>query len=154
MTAQTKTAHSENAVATQHHRPAWPDFSELFAGFPTWAELRRPGFAGHHPIKIEDELADGTYTVRAELPGIDPATDVDVTVRKGVLTITAKRSEKKQSHGRSEFHYGSFTRSLTLPTGTEEESITARYEQGILTVSAPIAEPETPARRVAVEAAD
>ena len=92
--------------------------------------------------------------MRAELPGIDPATDVDVTVRNGVLTITAERSEKKESHGRSEFHYGSFTRSLTLPTGTEEESITARYEKGILTVSAPIAEPETPARRVAVEAAE
>lgn len=153
-TADTKTADTKSTVATQHHRPAWPDLSEFFSGFPTWSELRRPMFANHHPIKIEDEIADGTYTLRAELPGVDPARDVEITVRNGVLTITAERSEKKESHGRSEFHYGSFTRSLPLPAGAEEDAITARYDKGILTVSAPIAEPETPARHVTVHTAD
>ena len=59
----------------------------------------------------------------------------------------------KSSHGRSEFHYGSFTRSLPLPAGAEEDAITARYDKGILTVSAPIAEPQTPARHVTVHTA-
>ena len=53
--------------------------------------------------------------IRAELPGIDPAKDVDITVTDGQLTIKAERSEKKESKGRSEFSYGSFMRSVTLP---------------------------------------
>ena len=99
MTAQTKTADSENAVATQHHRPTWPDFSELFAGLPTWAEIRRPGFAGHHPIKIEDELADGTYTaanpsqfdidVRAFASSPEPATLA--TIALGGIALRRRR---------------------------------------------------------------
>lgn len=104
-------------------------------------------------IKVEDDIADSTYHLHAEIPGVDPEEDVDVTVHDGVLTITAERTGRKESHGRSEFSYGTFTRSVTLPSGADEAAITASYDKGILTVTVPLEEPVTLERRVAVESA-
>ena len=119
--------------------PAWSDFrSDLWTGFPSWSGLRP--LIATHLIRLEDELADGHYLLRAELPGIDPAKDVDVTLRDGKLTIKAERSEKKETKGRSEFSYGSFTRSVTLPAGANEEAIKATYDKGILTVDVALSE--------------
>ncbi len=98
-------------------------------------------------IRLEDEIEDGHYVVRAELPGLDPAKDVDITVDDGVLTIKAERSEKKESKGRSEFAYGSFVRSVTLPTGADEDDIKATYDKGILTVSVAVSEKAAPAEK-------
>jgi len=86
-------------------------------------------------MRLEDEMTDGRYEVRAEIPGIDPAKDVDITVRDGQLTIKAERSEKKEFDGRSEFSYGSFIRTVSLPSGADEDDIKATYDKGILTVS-------------------
>ncbi len=136
------------------HRPRsfFPELSELFEGFPSWANLR-PMF-GNHVIRVEDEMKEGNYELRAEIPGVDPAKDVDITVRDGVLTIKAERSEKKESNGRSEFSYGSFMRAVTLPAGADEDSIKASYDKGILTVSVPVtAEVQAAEKHVAVEAA-
>ena len=59
--------------------------------------------------------------VRAELPGVDPEKDIDVTVEDGVLTISAERREstekKEDTSYRSEFRYGSFVRRLPVPRG-------------------------------------
>ena len=112
----------------------------------------RPTLGGH-PIKIEDELKEGEYCLKAEIPGVDPEKDVDVTVRDGVLTIRAERSESKDSNGRSEFSYGSFARAITLPTGADDEGIKATYDKGILTVTVPLKESKAQEKRVAVESA-
>ena len=130
-------------------RSMFPELSEFFEGFPSWAHLR-PAL-GSHVIRVEDELKDGSYVLRAEIPGVDPAKDVDITVRDGVLTIKAERSERKESNGRSEFSYGSFLRSVTLPAGADEDAIKAGYDKGILTVSVPVSEVEPAAKHVAVE---
>jgi HSP20 family molecular chaperone IbpA len=42
---------------------------------------------GGQPIRLEDRMKDGRYELRAELPGINPAKDVDITARDGMLTI-------------------------------------------------------------------
>ena len=131
--------------ARRRTRSLLPDPAELFAGFPTWAGLRP--FSDTQLIRLEDEIEDGHYVVRAELPGLDPAKDVDITVDDGVLTIKAERSEKKESKGRSEFAYGSFVRSVTLPTGADEGDIKATYDKGILTVSVAVPEKAAPAEK-------
>jgi len=116
--------------------PDWSDFwSDLWTDFPSLAAPRRG-----HLIRLDDEMQDGHYLLHAELPGIDPAKDVDITVCDGQLTIKAQRSEKKETKGRSEFSYGSFTRSVTLPAGANEEDIKATYDKGILTVDVAIPE--------------
>ncbi|MDI3315291.1 MAG: Hsp20/alpha crystallin family protein [Mycobacterium sp.] len=113
----------------------WSDFwSDLWTGFPSLPMLR-PG----NLMRLEEEIQDGHYLLRAELPGIDPAKDVDITVSNGELTIKAERTEKKEAKGRSEFCYGSFVRSVTLPAGANEDDIKATYDKGILTVDVPVA---------------
>jgi HSP20 family molecular chaperone IbpA len=89
-------------------------------------------------MPLEDETTDHRYQVRAELPGINPGSNVEVTTRDGRLTITADRSQKVDFCGRSEFAYGSFTRSVPLPDGSDPDSITTTYNNGILTVSVPL----------------
>lgn len=127
--------------------PALPDWSDLMAGFeslPGWRPFES------HPIRVEDRLEEDRYTLRAELPGIDPVKDVDISVRDGQLTIAAERTEKKEDNTRSEFRYGSFYRSMPLPAGASEDEIEATYADGILTVSVPISEPQTPEKHIEV----
>ena len=134
--------------ATQRSHPLFPELSEFFAGFPSFAGIR-PIF-DTKLMRLEDEMVDGRYEVRAEIPGIDPAKDVDITVRNGQLTLKAERSEKKEFDGRSEFSYGSFVRTLSLPAGANEDDIKATYDKGILTVSVGVSEPTAPEKHVPV----
>jgi|SRR6476646_2258747 HSP20 family molecular chaperone IbpA len=131
--------------------------TELFdwfeSGWPMVADWRREG---GHALRIEDRLEDDRYVVRAEIPGIDPDKDVEITVSDGVLTISAERREEISEKGRSEFHYGSLIRRVALPTGAVEDKVLARYQDGILEVTVPIetvqVEPRTiPVARGAAE---
>lgn len=93
-----------------------------------------------------EEFQDGdTMVIRAELPGIDPDRDVELTVVNDTLHLRATRPEKTEHNDkngyRSEFRYGSFSRSLPLPKGCLEENITAAYTDGVLEVRAPMREP-------------
>lgn len=100
-------------------------------------------------IRVEEEVKDNELTVRAELPGIDPEKDVEISVSEGQLHIRAERREKTEEKDtekgryRSEFRYGSFFRSVPLPKGVKDEDIKATYKDGVLEVKAPV--PETPA---------
>ena len=137
-------------AVSRKYRPLFPDISELFEGFPSFARLR-PVF-DTRVMRLEDEMTkDGRYEVRAEIPGVDPAKDVDITFREGRLTIKAERTEKKESSGRSEFSYGSFVRSVSLPPGADENDITASYDKGILTVSVAISEPKDAVKHVEIQ---
>jgi HSP20 family molecular chaperone IbpA len=134
---------------SQRPRLVFPELAELFDAFPSWATLRP--VVGSNVIRLEDEVKDGNYELRAEMPGVDPAKDVDITVRDGVLTIKSERAEKKEANGRSEFSYGSFARSITLPAGADEDAIKASYDKGILTISVPLkAEQQPTEKRVEV----
>jgi HSP20 family molecular chaperone IbpA len=142
-----------NLPETRQPRSWLSELSDFFTGFPSWTGAR-PVFGQGHLIRLEDEVTEGHYLVRAELPGVDPAKDVDITVSNGQLTIKAERSEKKEVNGHSEFSYGTFVRTLTLPAGADEDKIKASYDKGILTVD--VAVPKEPApteKRVPIETA-
>ncbi|AKN17844.1 heat shock protein HspX [Mycobacterium haemophilum DSM 44634] len=132
-------------------RSLFPELSEWFTGLPSFAGLQ-PVFE-RRMMRLEDEMKDGNYEVRAELPGIDPVKDVDVTVHDGLLTIKAERSEKKDFDGRSEFSYGSFERTVSLPAGANEDDINATYDKGILTVSVPVTEAKPTEKHVQIQSA-
>ena len=56
-----------NKLAVQRQsRPLLPELSELFTGLPAFAGLRP--FFDNHLMRLEDEIKDGIYEVRAELP--------------------------------------------------------------------------------------
>ncbi|MFE3260181.1 Hsp20/alpha crystallin family protein [Nocardia sp. NPDC059091] len=127
-----------------------PDLAEL------WNAMAAPAVPmfGTHLMRVEDTVEEGRYLVRAEIPGVDPAKDIEVSVHQGELTIKAERTEKHEEKGHSEFTYGSFVRTVVLPPGAQEEGIDASYAKGILTVSVPLGEPESPIKTVEVKSAE
>lgn len=104
-----------------------------------WLEHTWP-FSGEHVIRIEESVKDDVYKVRAELPGFDPDKDIHVTAENGLLSISATRETRKKGEGHSEFSYGSFNRTRTLPAGANADKISATYQDGILEVSVPCEE--------------
>jgi HSP20 family protein len=120
-----------------------------------WFEGMWPWFGGGDRLCIEQEMADDTMIVRAEVPGIDPDKDVEITLDDGVLRIRAERryeeSEEKQGRTRSEFRYGMFERSLRVPGDVGVDDVEATYRDGILEVKVPFKVPtEAGVRRVPV----
>jgi len=102
--------------------------------FPRWWE------AGDL-IRVEGYREDGTLVIHADLPGIDPEKDVELTVSHGMLHIEAERrqEEKVEEKGyvRRELRYGSLSRSLPLPEGVTEADIAATYKDGVLEIRVP-----------------
>jgi HSP20 family protein len=87
-----------------------------------------------HPLLVESYVRDGCYVVRAEIPGVDPEKDIEVTVSKGILTLKANKRDDTEGKHRSEFHYGTLVRSVTLPAGADDKRIQAVYYNGVLEV--------------------
>ncbi|MFE2752320.1 Hsp20/alpha crystallin family protein [Actinosynnema sp. NPDC059335] len=108
-------------------------------------------FGPRHSVQVEDYFEDGTYVLRAELPGLDADSDIAVSTTGDRLTITAEREQRAREQHRSEFRYGSFTRTVTLPKGADADAMTATYRKGILEVRVPVAE-NAGARKIRVEA--
>ncbi len=117
-----------------HRGSRFPDLLDW--GESPWATMM-PFFPGQS-FRIEDFETEGRYVVRAELAGLDPEKDIDVLVQDGILSIHAERREEKKENGRSEFRYGSLSRSVSLPPGAEPDKVTANYDKGILEVSVPV----------------
>ncbi|WP_055697794.1 MULTISPECIES: Hsp20/alpha crystallin family protein [Streptomyces] len=130
--------------------PNWPQaLPDLFGRF----EAGIPGMhatAGVHGIRIEESLTEGTYTLRAELPGIDPAEDVEITVADGVLTLCAERSDEAVGKHHSEFRYGAFARVVRLPVGARGDEATAGCKDGVLTITVPVSEGTQTTRTIPV----
>lgn len=91
------------------------------------------------------------YVLHADLPGVDPGS-VDVNVENGTLTIRAERSGRTEEAVQwiaSERFTGTYQRQLSLGDGIDSERISATYENGVLTVTIPVAERAKP-RRITV----
>jgi HSP20 family protein len=123
---------------------------DIFAWFDGPFVSPRPVAA--QTMRMEEHLADGRYVARAELPGVDPAKDIEVTVAKGILTVRAERHEEMQGQHRSEFRYGTFTRHIALPVTADAHDIKATYHWGILEISIGLhaADEDTAGRRIRV----
>jgi HSP20 family protein len=93
----------------------------------------------HEDVIRVDEYRDGNdLVVRADLPGIDPDRDVELTVTDGMLHIQAQRREEEKlgekGFVRRELRYGSFARTLPLPDGVVESDVKASYRNGTLEI--------------------
>ncbi len=93
-------------------------------------------------LRMEEYQEDGTLVLRAEVPGVDPARDLEVVVGGGALRVHAHREEKaehKDKRGyRSEFRYGELTRTVRLPEGVSEDDVKATYGDGVLEIRVPL----------------
>jgi HSP20 family protein len=91
---------------------------------------------------------NGTLVIKAELPGLDPAKDVEIAVEDDLLTIRGHKSADKEVIEKDRFMkerlFGSFERRIPLPDGVKADDIAAAYDKGVLTVKVPVPEKETP----------
>lgn len=109
-----------------------------------FARLRQAG----RPIRAEDFVEDGVYVIRADLPGVDPARDIDVSFRKGAVEIKAVRRDDLKSRRHTEIPYGLFRRVIRLPDDADGDSLTTRYTNGVLEVAIDLPGARRPAGRL------
>ncbi len=119
-------------------------FDSALAG-TTW-ELRTP-WLGEPALDVIETADD--YVVKASIPGINPD-DLEITFTERTLTIKGEVKEEEQREG-AQYHlrerrYGSFSRSLTLPTPVNADALEAKYEAGVLTLRIPKTEEVKPKR--------
>jgi HSP20 family protein len=113
---------------------------------PEWPARWRRWMPTHlepdHWMRVEERHEDETLVIRAEVPGVDPDRDVEISVADGVLHLAARRQEHEEETDkggqvRSEFRYGELRRDLPLPAGVDAGGIEASYRDGILEVRVP-----------------
>lgn len=111
-----------NRMFRELHLPESPDEALTTANFAPPADV------------YEDEH---NISLNLELPGIHE-NDIDVSIENNTLTVSGERrfekEEKEENFQRVERHYGSFTRSFTLPNSVDPEQISAHYNQGVLKI--------------------
>ncbi len=105
-----------------------------------------PSELGWAPSVDVSETKDAIL-VRAEIPGMD-VKDIDISIVGDTLTIKGEKKqkveEKDENYYRIECSYGSFTRSLRLPTTVDADKVQARYEKGVLNIQLPKKEEAKP----------
>jgi HSP20 family protein len=106
-------------------------------------------------IPAVDTLTRGDdIVVRAELPGVDPDRDIEISFQDNVLRIRGERRREgrteENGYQRFESSYGSFGRNIPLPEGVNADQIKASYHRGILEVVVPNAAKVSSPRRIAV----
>jgi len=129
----------------------------LLSTFDPFAEFHRALRAsdgGHAAMRMDAIRREQEVELRFDLPGID-TDSIDVTVDRGVLTVSAKRSEE-HAEGEQPFIreriMGSFTRRIRLSDSVDAENISAAFDAGVLRVHVPLQERALP-RKVEVSTA-
>ena len=115
---------------------------------------REGGNGGGWSPAIEVSQRAGKYSVRAELPGLEP-NDVKVEVENDSLVIQGERKfeheEKDGGVQRTERQYGLFYRSIPLPEGANVEQAQAKFHNGILEVTIPVPDQQANRRSIPIE---
>ena len=139
-------------------RPQAPArFRAMFPDLADWLEspwTGPPPFLAGQVFRLEESIRDDRYVIRAELPGLDPDSDIEVTVDGRILTIRAERRQQDTGPHRSEFRYGSLARAVRLPARVDPADVAARYDKGVLEVSVPVRVIKPEGTRIPVEDAE
>jgi HSP20 family protein len=113
--------------------------------------LTRHAFGQATLIPLDGVRRDGDVVLRFDVPGIDPSS-IDVTVDRGVLSVSVKRQEERTENDKffvRERTMGTFTRRLRLAENLNADAIEAGYGNGVLEVRIPVLEEAKP-RKVEV----
>jgi predicted unusual protein kinase regulating ubiquinone biosynthesis (AarF/ABC1/UbiB family)/HSP20 family molecular chaperone IbpA len=139
-------------------RPQAPvRFRAMFPDLADWLESPWTGpspFLAGQVFRLEEAIRDDRCVIRAELPGLDPENDIEVTVDGRILTIRAERRQEDDRPYRSEFRYGSIARAVRLPARVDAADVTARYDKGVLEISIPVRAVKPAGTQIPIENAD
>ncbi|REJ64827.1 MAG: Hsp20/alpha crystallin family protein [Planctomycetota bacterium] len=134
-------------------RPFGEDFSEFFNRF--LAPEGGSWLAESMAASMDVAETDNSVEVKLDLPGVKPE-DISVEVHNGVLMVRGERKDEedeqdeKRNYHRVERRYGSFSRTVTLPSAVRDEEAVADFKDGVLTIVFPKVE-EAKARRIKVK---
>ncbi|OGH68318.1 MAG: hypothetical protein A3I29_04780 [Candidatus Magasanikbacteria bacterium RIFCSPLOWO2_02_FULL_44_11] len=133
--------------------PMFDPFGEIDEVF-----TRLPSVMGSQAMKafvpaINMYETDQAVVVETALAGVKPE-NVQVNVEKGVLTLkgesTSEHEVDEKNYYRKEVRSGSFFREIALPTNVQDDKVTAEFEDGLLKITCPKAQP-TAAKKIAVK---
>ena len=114
-------------------------FNDTFAGF----------FTTVNPIRADIRETDKEYIIEADLPGVRKE-DIRLELEDGILTLGVEQNEQineeSENYIRRERRYGSYCRSFRVD-GVREDKVSAKYENGVLTVKLPKTEVSKPKSR-------
>ncbi|MAO63966.1 MAG: heat-shock protein Hsp20 [Balneola sp.] len=87
---------------------------------------------------VDISETDNSFEIEVALPGMKKD-DINIDLDNGRLTISGERTfeneESNKNYHRLESGFGSFSRSFQLPDSIDEESINAKYENGVLDIT-------------------
>lgn len=128
------------------------EMDDLFGRFFADSPLAQGAFGGTWP-RMDLAESDREIIVTAELPGVDPK-QIDINVTGNVLTLRGEKKNEREEKGRDytyvERQYGTFHRSVQLPSSVEADKVEATYKDGILTLRMP-KHPEARPKRITVK---
>lgn len=113
------------------------EVDRIFESFPfRLPTFRLARFASAPALQMTE--TPKSYKITAELPGIEPE-DVEVTFDDGLLRISGEKKEEREEHESdyrlSERSFGAFDRLIELPATANAEKISAKFKNGVLTVT-------------------
>lgn len=120
-------------------------FDEVFGIGEDFGRAPRLGFVP----PVETASTDDSYQVRVALPGVDPK-NVSIEVSGNVLTIRGEHRAERADAEVSEFGYGRFERTLTVPSTIDLDKVTASCRHGVLELRMPWKESVRP-RRIPIQ---
>lgn len=135
----------------------WPAMWDPFSDMDE-AVNRLPALWGSQSLKafvpaVNVYETNTAIMVETPLAGVDPK-DVEISVRNGVLTMKGQTKKEhevdEKNYYRKEVRSGSFYRELALPTAVLEDKVSAEFENGLLKITCPKAQP-APAKKVNVK---
>ncbi|WP_024547410.1 Hsp20/alpha crystallin family protein [Rickettsia gravesii] len=102
-----------------------------------------------YPVSYNDRMLtpriditenESEYNLEVELPGVTQD-NIDLKIDSSILTIEGKKAQsaekKDHNYHMQERYYGSFSRSISLPSNVDEEHVEANFKDGILSIKIP-----------------
>lgn len=136
-------------LATDFDWPAWMAGRSILDFPESWIDSM-----GEAAIRVEEFEEHDQLVVRAEIPGVNPDEDIEITLTEGMLRIMVQRRKESKHeskrHYRSEFQYGSFVRTLALPAGATDRDVKAEYKDGVLEVRIPMSGTQASTKKIAI----
>ena len=132
----------------RYNRNVFPTlFNELWAN-ERFASPKRHSGNGHRGAAVDVFEKEDVLHFEVELPGVKKDA-VSVEFNDGVLSITGEKSpvaeETEGTYFTRERHFGSFARSFKLGSSYDPQTITAKFSEGVLSVTVGKKEESKPA---------
>lgn len=113
------------------------DFDKVLKRFFDADNASAKGRSYGYPA-VDVQETETAYVIEADLPGFSEQ-DIQIQVKENILTLSSKQEDKTEGDNKKEYHLKerrnfSFERKFSLPKDVDQEKISARFKNGVLTL--------------------